>query len=52
MELKKITKNDELTEKEKNLINIIRSSNANELRILIREKQPVRVEELKDKVEL
>ncbi len=41
-----------LNEKEKNLVNLIRSIHYGEIRIIIQDKVPVRVEELKKSIKL
>jgi len=53
--VKIITKNDmenKLTEKEKKLLELIRSTEYGEFRIIIHDEQPVKVEEIKKDIKL
>ncbi|UNC93069.1 DUF2292 domain-containing protein [Candidatus Contubernalis alkaliaceticus] len=42
----------DLSEKEKNLIFLIRNINFGEVKVIIQDKQPIRVEELKKSIKL
>ena len=42
----------ELTDREKKLIKIIRNSEHSELKIIIQDKQPIRIEEVLEEIEL
>ena len=49
---KEVNSRSILTDKERNLIRLIRETAFGELRIIIQDKQPIRVEELKNSIKL
>lgn len=49
---RKSSLNEGLTEKEKRLIRILREINYGEVKIVVQDKQPVRIEEVKKSIKL